>query len=158
LIEGLITNAWLEAFPEADAAITNRGAIREGLPPGEITLARIISVLPFNDTLVAVQLNGDQLTQILERDKSPAYGGVRPAGGGWVLTRTGEPITKEKRFTVLVNDFMYAGGDSYEELAQYDPDGVFTSIDWRAPLVDWIKSQHSTWENPLDQAVKNLVQ
>ena len=52
---------------------------------------------------------------------------------------------------------MYAGGDSYEELAEYDPNGVFTTIDWREPLVDWIKSQNSTREKPLDQAVKKLV-
>ena len=157
LMEGLITNAWLEGFPEADVAVTNRGAIREGLPPGEISLAHIISVLPFNDTLVAVRLNGNQLIQILERAKSPAYAGARPDVGGWVLTRTGEPITREKLYTVLVNDFMYAGGDSYEELAEYDPNGVFTTIDWREPLVDWIKSQNSTREKPLDQAVKKLI-
>jgi 2',3'-cyclic-nucleotide 2'-phosphodiesterase (5'-nucleotidase family) len=138
--------------------MTNRGGIREGLPQGEISLAHIINVLPFNDTLVVVRLNGDQLTKILGRAKSPAYGGVKPAGEGWILTKTGEPIIREALYTVLVNDFMYAGGDSYEELAEYDPGAVFTSIDWREPLVDWIKSQHSSRVKPLDQAVRTLVQ
>jgi len=158
LMEGMITHAWLEGYPEADAAITNRGGIREGLPPGEITPAHIINVLPFNDTLVAVRLNGDQLTRILERSKSPAYGGVKPAGAGWVMAGTGEPLSADKLYTVLVNDFMYAGGDSYEELAEYDPDAVFTSIGWREPLIEWIKNQHSSQQNPLDSALEKLVQ
>jgi 5'-nucleotidase/UDP-sugar diphosphatase len=158
LMEGLITNTWLECYPAADASITNRGGIRDGLPSGEITREHIISVLPFDDTLVAVELTGDQLIHVLERGKNPAYSGVESAERGWFMTITGEPVVGDKIYTVLVNDFMYAGGDGYEELAEFDPDAVFTSTGWREPLIEWIKSQHSSQQNPLDPAVNRLVQ
>jgi hypothetical protein len=57
---------------------------------------------------------------------------------------------------VLVNDFMYAGGDSYHMLAEFDPNAYDTNIDWRDPLIDWIKDQRSSRQNPLDEKVASI--
>jgi hypothetical protein len=50
---------------------------------------------------------------------------------------------------VLVNDFMYAGGDGFV-FQEQDPDAYNTSIDWRQPVIDWILSRETSPENPLD--------
>ena len=77
-------------------------------------------------------------------------------GVNWVLNKTGQPLEKEHTYSVLVNDFMYAGGDNYELLAKFDPKAYNTAIDWRQPVIDWILSQHSSQEDPLDPTIKGL--
>ena len=57
---------------------------------------------------------------------------------------------------MLVNDYMYAGGGSYQKLAEYDPHAYDTGIDWRQPVIDWIIAQNSTPEQPLDEAIRAL--
>jgi hypothetical protein len=52
---------------------------------------------------------------------------------------------------------MYAGGDDFGFLARFDPQGYNTAIDWRQPVIDWIVTQQSTADNPIDPAVTNLI-
>jgi 5'-nucleotidase/UDP-sugar diphosphatase len=155
-MEDLITKSWLNGYPAADIAITNRGGIRDNLPAGDITLASIISVMPFDNTLIALSLTGKQVIQVVERGKSPAVGGIHKSGDQWIIDKTGEPLGEDKTYVVLVNDFMYAGGDNYDMLAQFDPDAYDTSIGWRDPVIDWIREQGSTPEKPLDLVIEGL--
>jgi hypothetical protein len=53
---------------------------------------------------------------------------------------------------------MYNGGDGYTLLAKYDPNGYNTAINWRQPVIDWIRAQKSTPAEPLDEAIKALSQ
>jgi 2',3'-cyclic-nucleotide 2'-phosphodiesterase (5'-nucleotidase family) len=154
-MEVLIPEAWLAGYP-ADVAVTNLGGIRANIPPGEITLGDIIGVMPFNNVLVEVSLTGQQLIRLLERSNL-ATGGVYRDGVNWHLIATDEKIERDEIYAVLVNDFMYAGGDGYDFLAQYDPEGYNTAIDWRQPVIDWIIAQESGPDNPIDSAVSDLL-
>ena len=159
LMQALIVEAWLWGYPQADVAMTNLGGMRDRLPAGKITLAGVTSVMPFSNTIVEVHLTGSQLQKILESKliTPPALGGVRFIQGKWVLAKTGAPLEAKTMYSVLVNDFMYAGGDHYTDLAKFDPNAYFTSIDWRQPVIDWIKSQSSDGLNPLDDEIRLLV-
>jgi hypothetical protein len=53
---------------------------------------------------------------------------------------------------------MYNGGDGYTLLAESDPNGYNSAINWRQPVIGWIKAQNSTPANPLDEAIKALSQ
>ncbi len=153
----LITESWLWAYPTADVAMTNLGGFRADIPAGELTFGDIVGVFPFNNVLVEVQLTGEQLLTILTSSQEEvALGGMSQVGSRWQLDRTGEEITADGTYTVLVNDFMYAGGSGFGRLAQYDPDGYNTAIDWRQPVIDWIQAQASSAQNPLDTAVQAL--
>jgi len=156
LMGDLITYSWLHAYPQADAALTNPGGVRDSLPPGEITLAHIVDLLPFDNTLVAVKLDGEQLLKVVRHGNDPLIGGISREGARWVLDKTGEPLQGDNTYTVLVNDFMYAGGDSYHMLAEFDPNAYDTNTDWRDPLIDWIKDQRSSRQNPLDEKVASI--
>ena len=57
-----------------------------------------------------------------------------------------------------MTDFLYAGGDDYTMLADNDPDAYNTAISWRQPVIDWILSQGSSAQNPLDEAVEALAE
>ena len=59
-------------------------------------------------------------------------------------------------YSVLVNDFMYAGGDGFTLLAEYDPAGYNTGINWRQPVIDWIEAHNSSVAHPLDTAIAQL--
>lgn len=155
-IQALIVESWLIGYPTADAAITNPGGIRDDLKAGPVTLADIIGVMPFDNVLINVKLTGKQIAQVLVMASSPVVGGLHRQGINWVLNKTGQPLVPDATYSVLVNDFMYNGGDGYTLLDIYDPKGYNTAIDWRQPVIDWIKNQNSTPATPLDEAIKAL--
>lgn len=156
-MQALITESWLWGYPNADIALTNLGGIRDSLRAGDVTLADMVSVLPFNNVLVDVVLTGDQLLQVLEVDPMGlAIGGMHQEGGPWLLDGSGAPLDGQQTYHVLVNDFMYAGGDDYTLLAEFDPVAYNTAIDWRQPIIDWITTQGSNETNPIDDMIATL--
>jgi len=157
-IRSLIIESWLIGYPTADVAITNPGGIRDDLTAGPVTLADIISVMPFDNVIIQMKLTGKQITQVLVLASSPVIGGLYQQGGKWVLSKTGQPLDMDTTYSVLVNDFMYNGGDGYTLLAKFDPNGYNTAINWRQPVIDWIRAQKSTPAEPLDEAIKGLSQ
>jgi 5'-nucleotidase/UDP-sugar diphosphatase len=142
----LVTDAWLAAYPNADVALTNRGGFRQSIPAGEITLATIVGVLPFDNVLVDVELTGAQLIENIECC-NPVMGGMT-ALGGYRLS-DGTPVDPQATYHVLVNDFMYAGGDGFTFM-QHDADAYNTGIDWRQPVMDWVTQLKTSPDSPLD--------
>lgn len=157
-MQTMVTESWLIAYPNADIALNNMGGFREGLPSGRLTLAHIINMLPFDNYLVEAHLTGNQLEKVLEEyGNQPAIGGMKWLKGRWVLNKTDQPLISAQIYSVLVNDFMYAGGDGYTLLAQFDPDAYNTGIDWRQPVIDWIRARKSNVDNPLDKWINILA-
>jgi 2',3'-cyclic-nucleotide 2'-phosphodiesterase (5'-nucleotidase family) len=107
-------------------AFHNIGGIRAPLRRGPITKGDIFDVLPFQNTLVKMNLSGVQLKQLLGR-RVLAVSGLKVA---WDMTRpypnrlvsvtltNGEPIQDATRYTVATNDFVASGGDGLVELTQ----------------------------------------
>ena len=75
-----------------------------------------------------------------------------------MLSNSGVAIEPDTTYNLLVNDFMYAGGDDYTILAEADPNAYDTGIDWRQPVIDWLVNQGSTVDNPIDDAIETLGQ
>jgi 5'-nucleotidase/UDP-sugar diphosphatase len=148
----MVTDAWLAAYPAADIAMTNRGGFRQPIPAGEITLATIVGVLPFNNVLVDVELTGAQLIENIQCCR-PVVGGMDTMGRYELAN--GTPIGPDTTYHVLVNDFMYAGGDDFI-FDDQDPDAYNTAIDWRQPVIDWIISLNTSPDNPLDGYLDNV--
>ncbi len=150
----LVTDAWLWYVPEADLAISNLGGFREAIPPGEITLADILAVLPFENTLVEVELTGEEVVENL-RCCGGAVAGMRVEGVGDDLTVVlddGSPIDPEATYRVLVNSYIYQGGDNYL-FFQQDPDAYDTGINWREPVIEWIRAQETGPDRPLEDLI-----
>jgi len=125
----LVADAML-AITGADAAITNGGGIRTSLEAGEITRGDILSVLPFGNTVVLLEVKGAVLLAALENGVSqyPQEGGRFPQVAGVSFSFDpaaepgcriveaavgGRPLEPEKTYTVALNDFLAAGGDGY---------------------------------------------
>jgi len=128
-LANLISDAMLEATG-ADVVIANGGGIRASISAGDITLGDIYTVLPFDNTLYAIELTGDKIVAALEHGLSayPAQTGgfshvagmtvkfdpSKPAGSRVVeVLVAGEPIVADKLYILGTNDFLAAGGDGY---------------------------------------------
>ncbi len=128
----MIAAAMVEASG-ADVALTNGGGIRASIPVGDVTRGDIITVLPFNNTLVVVEVTGQDIYDALEW----GYSRLPDSNGGFpqtanmaiVYSRFSEPGNRIKRvlingksvdvnakYTLATNDFLAAGGDGYTML------------------------------------------
>uniref|UniRef100_A0A182N6C7 Apyrase n=1 Tax=Anopheles dirus TaxID=7168 RepID=A0A182N6C7_9DIPT len=128
-----------------DAAIgfVQGGGIRASLSAGPITMKDLKTVLPFGNAMVATDITGRQLRQMLEQsvhryDGVSGYGEFLQMAGVHVeydLARpplervvrvevrcarcqvpTYEPLNEAALYRVLLSQFLYEGGDGYDML------------------------------------------
>ena len=131
-IGNLVADA-MRASTHADAAVTNGGGIRGGqvYPPGTTLTARdLLTELPFDNRVVAIDISGADLRRALENGLSqlpnpggrfPQISGLtieadasRPAGNRIVSIKVGDaPLDERKTYRLATNDFMARGGDDY---------------------------------------------
>ncbi|MEX0962704.1 MAG: bifunctional UDP-sugar hydrolase/5'-nucleotidase [Pseudohongiellaceae bacterium] len=149
LLQRAVVESWLQIDSNAVIAINNRPALRAPLPLGEIKLADIVGLLPFENTIVAVELNGAELLRVLAQGEQPFVSGLTRTENDWLLSATGRLIDASESYRVLINSFMYDGGAGYDAIAEFDSAGFDTEIHYRQPLIDWIIEQDSSASRPL---------
>ena len=148
-LQRAVVESWLQIDSAADIAINNRLALRAPFPQGEVILADVVGLLPFENTIYAVELDGAEVLQVLAAGQSPFVTGLIRTENDWLLTKTGRPIDTGETYRVLINSFMYDGGAGYDAIAKFDPAGFDTEIHYRQPLVDWLLEQDSSASKPL---------
>ena len=115
---------------DTQIAITNGGGLRIPLiAKGDITMGKMYELMPFDNTLVKMELKGSDLKRVLENaigNETIGWGqftGVKvyydinkPLGSrilGMYLM-DGTEVNMDKYYTVVTNDFMATGGDGYD--------------------------------------------
>lgn len=110
-------------FP-VDIGLTNWGGLRIPISKGQITVGDIFSVMPFENRLVVLTFNGDQIQQLanaLATTGGEPISGLRMRIDGEVATDVlvgTRPIKAEDEYTLVTTDFMADGGSNYEILGQ----------------------------------------
>lgn len=119
----------------ADVGLMNGGSIRadEIIGAGTLTKRDVLSILPFKNKVVKVELSGATLRQVLEHGvarsaedaepgRFPQVSGIRftfdarrPAGSRIVdLSINGKPLDEKKTYTLAGSDYIAIdGGDGY---------------------------------------------
>lgn len=119
----------MRQIANVDIAITNGGGVRAPLEAGPITVGDLYTILPFDNTLFTMEMKGSNIIKVLEH-------GVEPENFGWgqhagvkiwytpgaekgkkitsVRLDDGTKLEDDKYYTVVTNDFMAVGGDSYD--------------------------------------------
>lgn len=143
-LANMITDSWLEAISSADVSLTNQSGIRQSIPAGEITLATIVGVLPFENFILQLDLTGDQL---IECARGLVMGGMTTVDGYRLMD--GTPIHPDSAYEVVTTDYLYSRDDF--QFRQYDPEPFETGIHFRQPVIDWIRSLNTSSSNPLDR-------
>jgi len=118
----------LRQSADADIAFQNTGGLRTGIVAGDITMGNLYEVMPFDNTLFKVEMTGAQIMQVLEygignkkigmlqySGLKIAYETLSPAGIriAAVTTANGTLLQSKKKYKVVLNDFMAAGGDGF---------------------------------------------
>lgn len=65
-ISNVVAKAFLTGAPQADMAIQNGGGVRIQLNAGDVTIADAFTLLPFSNTLVVLEMTGQQVIDVLE--------------------------------------------------------------------------------------------
>ncbi|MDQ3132628.1 MAG: bifunctional metallophosphatase/5'-nucleotidase [Acidobacteriota bacterium] len=133
-IGNYIADAYRNAV-KADVALVNGGSIRADLTynPGILTKRDVLSILPFNNPIVKVEIAGKTLRQVLEHSVSRSAEDNEPgrfpqvSGMSFKYDTTklagirvsnilvgGKPLDEKKNYTLATSDFLVSrGGDGY---------------------------------------------
>jgi 2',3'-cyclic-nucleotide 2'-phosphodiesterase (5'-nucleotidase family) len=156
-LANLITDAWLAADPTADLALCNEHGIRQDLPAGPVDKLQLLSVLPFEDRLVAVTLSGAALTALLgpaqrsleaRPGEALVPGGLKAVGADWVLMRNGQPLDPAASYRVLTTDYLCDHDPALQGRAQ-----ASVAPNWRDPVAAWLLAHPSGEDKPLEGLV-----
>jgi len=135
----LIADSMLAAVPKAHIALFNFGGVRKDLLAGTISVGDVLEMMPFGNTLVIVDLTGDELKKTLEEDVDfllAKYGyrhlalpyvagisfSVTPAADkgsrvGSLAVRGGDGVYRAidpaATYRTVVNSFIANGGDGF---------------------------------------------
>ncbi len=192
--ESLVGNTTADAMRKAyttDFAITNSGGLRADLtcpttdnpsdfcppytpPPFPITRGQVLTVLPFGNVAVTLQVTGAELKTMLENGVSrmPAVDGRFPQVSGLCFTYditatagsrvtgavrqaangscTGAPIdlTAGSTYTLAENDFMASGGDGYPN---------FVSRVTTRDIMDQVLADYVAANTPISPAIQGRI-
>ena len=133
-IGNFIADSYRKAV-DADVAMLNGGSIRADLiySPGPLTMRDVLSILPFNNPIVKVEITGKTLADILEHgvgrsaeDSQPGrfpqvsgmsfrFDAAKPPGQRVTeILVAGKPLDEKKTYTIATSDFLVSrGGDGY---------------------------------------------
>ena len=154
-----------------DFAFTNSGGLRADIDAGPITFGEVFEAQPFDNTLVTVELTGDEVIQVLEEGITGAHGVIQVSGlsfafdygaeapgdsvivGDVIDLDTGLPLDPAATYLVAVNDFIAVGGDDYTTLAANPQVNSYVLI--RDLVVDWVKANSPF--TPPDPAVEQRI-
>jgi 2',3'-cyclic-nucleotide 2'-phosphodiesterase (5'-nucleotidase family) len=119
-------------------AVHNKGGIRASLDAGAVTRRDVFELLPFDNSLVVLDVTGAELVEAIRRAvEEPEHSGIEVSG---LVVRVaqpgaakspllavelagGAPVDPRERYRVATNSFLAGGGDGY-----FDPD-VIVAVD-----------------------------
>ncbi len=139
----MITDSWLITFPEADVSLTNKGGIRQDIAQGDISLESMVGLLPFSNSLIKVKMTGEELKDGIG---NLVFGGMTMTNG--YKLSNGTAIYDDSVYQIITTDYLYSRPDySFQHV---DSNPVRTSLHYRQPVIDWIKSLHTSADKPLN--------
>jgi 5'-nucleotidase len=138
-VGNFITDAFRKATA-SDVAVVNGGSIRADtiIDPGQLTRRDLLSILPYNNKIVKLEVTGKSLREILEHglgrtaeDSEPGrflqvsgvrftFDASRPSGSRIVdIKVNGQPLDDAKTYTLATVNFLLTGGDDYTMLKNF---------------------------------------
>ncbi|MDO1500243.1 5'-nucleotidase C-terminal domain-containing protein [Winogradskyella maritima] len=131
---------------DIDMVILNYGGIRSIISKGDITARTAYEVMPFENSVVVVQLPGKQVQLMVDylRESTKA----QPISGMKLTLNSdstvnevligGEPLNLDKTYHVATNDYLYNGGD---RMTFFHPNDSLYVLDYkiRNVLIDYFK-------------------
>ena len=97
-----------------DFVIQNHGGIRASLPKGEVKLTDAYKILPFENEIVVVEMDGESLSEILSflsaAPLPPPFSGITINGNEALVQNN--IIKPSNKYYIAINDYLLTGGDN----------------------------------------------
>ncbi len=138
----------------AQIGMQNGGGLRVSLDKGDLTVGDLYRLMPFDNTLVTADLTGAQIRAAVENGLGNPQVGYFGQVTGLLVTydlgkpfgqrivtitlENGQPLDPNQLYSVVANDFMFAGGDNYTAL-QKGQQIKDTGIPVRDAMIDYVK-------------------
>ncbi|HYX92848.1 MAG TPA: 5'-nucleotidase C-terminal domain-containing protein, partial [Myxococcaceae bacterium] len=145
----------LRQMEGADVALLNSGGLRADLPAGELEYGAIYEVIPFDNAIATISVNGEELRRLLHVAYGSRKGVFQVSGLKVTLARCpgqgrvravaladGRAIQSDKRYRVVLPDFLARGGDGLGPVMSSLPPGridfgTARDLNLRDALVRW---------------------
>ncbi|MDX1302298.1 bifunctional UDP-sugar hydrolase/5'-nucleotidase [Photobacterium sp.] len=111
---------------QADIAMISSGSLRVDLNSGPVTVANVMNLFPFTDTLSVVDMTGSQLKELLEYSYKLPYGlaqfsgikstydSTKPEGQRLLTLKVnGQQVQNDGNYKVATYSYAASGGDGY---------------------------------------------
>jgi 5'-nucleotidase len=149
----------LREMEKVDVALLNSGGLRANVKAGALTYGDIYEVLPFDNTIAVVTVNGDELRRLLKAAYGAGSGVFQQSGLKVKLARcpgperlrdvtlaNGKPLEPGRLYRVVMPDFLARGaGGLGTVLSQLPPEridlGIGRELILRDALATWWKSR-----------------
>ena len=150
-----------------DFVLSNGGVFRAGLPKGDITKENIKACLPYDNTLVLIDMKGSDVLDLFKfvasvYQTNGAFGqvskqvrytitydnGVNGKISG--LSIDSRPVDTERVYKFAVNSYMYSGGDGYDILKQRAIKAADINILFTDAVIDVLKKFNQPLSPVLD--------
>jgi 5'-nucleotidase/UDP-sugar diphosphatase len=119
------------ATGEAEIGMVHSGSLRKDIMQGDVRLVDVLDAYPFVDSVLVKELSGDQIRRALEQSLTFERGILQLSGLEMTydlsqpkynriigLTRNGEAVMDNDRFTVAAASFLAEGGDYFTSFAE----------------------------------------
>lgn len=116
----------MRAETGAELALQNSGGIQNNITSGEFTVGDLFDVLPFDNQVIVMDLQGSDLQELFTQSASLRRGILQVSGGKYSFTNRsnedyeltevfigGEPVVATKTYSICTNSFLGDGGDNF---------------------------------------------
>jgi 2',3'-cyclic-nucleotide 2'-phosphodiesterase (5'-nucleotidase family) len=106
------------SLPPGDFCILNNGGLRSSLPEGDLMLRHAYELMPFDNELVVIEMNGQLTARVF--DYIAQKGGVPVSGLKMNITDGkatdviigGKPFDPSNSYRLVTSDYLAGGGDA----------------------------------------------
>lgn len=154
--ESLLTNLTSDAMlryaksrvdSNCDIAIMNVNGHRSNLSEGDIILGNIYEIYPFENVLTIVKLEGGDLLEVFESYARLGGYGISSSArlvikdGTLVSAKiNGEPVDRDKQYTIVTLDYLAEGNDGMQSLKK-STEVVPVNITLRDMMLNYIEEE-----------------
>ena len=136
---------------DIDFAMFNYGGIRAGIQQGNITNSTAFQLMPFENSLVVVEMNADKIKELIqyliaENRAHPLskHINLTVKNDNYTVTINSKPLNNSETYYVLTSDYLQNGGDNMNFFK--NPKNLY-NLDYkvRNAIIDYFKSKDTIY-------------
>jgi len=144
-----------------DFSMSNYGGIRAAIMKGDVTVSNAFELMPFDNTLVVVELNYDKIKALFnyfvaKKRAHPLSKNIQLTieNDSYKVLINGKPIQKNRTYFIATSNYLQKGGDGMIFFSE--PESLFDSnFLIRDAIVDYFESKDTLRANLDNRVIVN---